>query len=206
VSSSFPIPQQQYDIASFFSQLPSRADLPSSTHGPGSFDSYDQYPTENGSTIIAKPLKQPLYSNPVYEDYLHVVVACLLAFALIVLLGLIIRHYGLTLPSLIRSQRSKRNRSPAGDTDRSDRRRDKDDDYDRKRDRERARDKDRDRREDRDRAREKGKDRYRDRGVDRDYRERDDEGRYKDAQRDSGGEHLNSRDRSRDSTRKRKDQ
>ncbi len=96
------------------------ADIPSSTHGPSSQDSFDQYPTENGSIIIAKPLKQLPVSNPVYEDYLHVVVACLLALVLTVLLGLIIRHYGLTLPSLTRSQRSKRrHRSPAGDTESS---------------------------------------------------------------------------------------
>jgi hypothetical protein len=69
--------------------------------------------------IIARPLKQPLVNNPVYEDYLHVVVACLLALVLIVLLGLVIRHYGLTLPSLTRFQRSKRQRSPAGDTESS---------------------------------------------------------------------------------------
>jgi hypothetical protein len=96
---------------------------PSSTHGPGSYDSYDQYPTENGSIVIAKPLSQALVSNPVYEDYLHIAVACLLALALIVLLGLIFRHYGLTLPSLrtlTRLQRSKRPPlSPAGDTESS---------------------------------------------------------------------------------------
>jgi hypothetical protein len=108
---SFPLP--------FFSQLFSRADLPSSTHGPGSHDSFVQYPTENGSVIIARPTKQPMVNNPVYEDYLHVVVACLLALVLVVLLGLIIRHYGLTLPSLTRFQRSKRHRSPAGDTESS---------------------------------------------------------------------------------------
>jgi len=104
----------------FFSQLFSRANLQSSTHGPGSHDSFVQYPTENGSIIIARPIKQPIVSNPVYEDYLHVVVACLLALALIVLLGLIIRHYGLTLvPSLTRFKRSKQHRSPAGDTESS---------------------------------------------------------------------------------------
>jgi hypothetical protein len=108
---SFPLP--------FFSQLLSRADILSSTHGPSSQDSFVQYPTENGSTIIARPIKQPIANNPVYEDYLHVVVACLLAAALIVMLGLIIRHYGLTLPSLTRPQRSKRYRSPAGDTESS---------------------------------------------------------------------------------------
>jgi hypothetical protein len=107
----FPLP--------FLSQLRSRVDIPSSTHGPSSHDSFVQYPTENGSTIIAKPLKQPLVDNTVYEDNLHVVVACLLALTLIVLLGLIIRHYGLTLPSLTRFQRSKRQRSPAGDTESS---------------------------------------------------------------------------------------
>lgn len=109
----FPLP--------FFFQLLSlcRADLPSSTHGPSSHDSFAQYPTENGSMIIARPLKQPLVNNSVYEDYLHVVVACLLALVLIVLLGLVIRHYGLTLPSLTRFQRSKRQRSPAGDTESS---------------------------------------------------------------------------------------
>jgi hypothetical protein len=102
-------------------QLLSRhcADLPFSTHGPGSYDSYDQYPTDNGSVIIAKPIKLPLVNNPVYEDYLHVVVASFLALALIVLLGLIIRHYGLTLPSFTSSQRSMRHRSPAADTESS---------------------------------------------------------------------------------------
>ena len=108
---SFPLP--------LLSRLLSRTDIPSSTHGPGSHDSYDQYPTENGSIIVAKPLRQPLVSDPVYEDFLHVVVACLLALALIVLLGFIIRHYGLTLPSLTSSQRSRRHRSPAGDTESS---------------------------------------------------------------------------------------
>ena len=49
----------------FFYLLLSRADLPSSTHGPGLFDLYDQYLTEN-SSIIAKSLKQPLV-NPVYS-------------------------------------------------------------------------------------------------------------------------------------------
>jgi len=117
--SPIPVPQQQYAIASFLSRLLSRADLPSSTHGPGSHDSFNQYPTANGSAIIAKPLKQPLVNTQVYEDYLHVVVACLLALALIVLLGLIIRHYGLTLPSLTHFQRSKRPRSPAGDAESS---------------------------------------------------------------------------------------
>lgn len=104
-----------------FPYLPSLSSFPvlitpSSTHGPGSYDSYDQYPTENGSIVIAKPLKQPLVNNP---EYLHVLVACLLALALIVLLGLIIRHYGLTVPYLTRPQRSKRHRSPAGDTESS---------------------------------------------------------------------------------------
>jgi hypothetical protein len=69
--------------------------------------------------IIARPLKQSLVTDPVYEEYLHVVVACLLALVLIVLLGLIIRHYGLTLPSLTSTVRSKRHRSPAGDTESS---------------------------------------------------------------------------------------
>ena len=103
----------------FFYLVLSRADLPSSMHGPGSFDSYDQYTTENSSIIIAKLLKQPLVNNPVYEEYLHVIVACLLMLALFVLLGLIIRHYGLALPSLTSSQRSKRHQSPAGDTESS---------------------------------------------------------------------------------------
>ena len=38
---------------------------------------------------------------------------------LTVLLGLVIRHYGLTLPALTRSQRSKRQRLPAGDAESS---------------------------------------------------------------------------------------
>lgn len=69
--------------------------------------------------IIARPLKQPLVTDPVYEEYLHVVVACLLALVLVVLLGLFIRHYGLTLPSLTSFQRSMRHRSPAGDAESS---------------------------------------------------------------------------------------
>ncbi|KAF8481009.1 hypothetical protein DFH94DRAFT_438041 [Russula ochroleuca] len=96
-----------------------RADLPPSSHGPSSQASYDQYPTGGGSIVIAKPLNQPPVNNPVYDDYLHVAVACLVALLLTVLLGLVIRHYGLTLPGLTRSQRSKRQRSPAGDTESS---------------------------------------------------------------------------------------
>jgi hypothetical protein len=93
-----------------------RADLPRSSHGPSSQASYDQYPTESGSIIIAKPLNQPPVNDPVSDDYFHVAVACLVALILTILLGLVIRHYGLTLPGLTRS---KRQRPPAKDTESS---------------------------------------------------------------------------------------
>ncbi|KAI0305061.1 kinase-like domain-containing protein [Russula brevipes] len=76
-------------------------------------DSYDHYRTKDGGmVVVAKPLEQPLDRNPAFEDYLHVAVACSLAVLLAAVLGLLIHHYGLTLPSLIRSERSNSSRRP----------------------------------------------------------------------------------------------
>jgi hypothetical protein len=73
-------------------------------------DSFDHYRTNDGGTVVvAKPLEQPLDRNPAFEDYLHVAVACSLAVLLAAVLGLLIRHYGLTL---IRSERSNSSRRP----------------------------------------------------------------------------------------------
>jgi hypothetical protein len=81
-------------------------------------ESFVQYSTEGGTVIVAKPLKKAPVYNPVFEDYVHVVVACTLALLLATLLGLFIRHYGLTLPALGRpGDRSNSNRGPAGDSD-----------------------------------------------------------------------------------------
>ena len=80
-------------------------------------ESFVQYSTEGGTVIVAKPLeKAPIY-NPPFEDYVHVVVACTLLLLLATLLGLFIRHYGLTLPALGRSDQSNSNRGLAGDAE-----------------------------------------------------------------------------------------
>ena len=80
-------------------------------------ESFVQYSTEGGTVIVAKPLdKAPIY-NPAFEDYVHVVVACTLALLLATLLGLFIRHYGLTLPALGRSDQSNSNRGLVGDAE-----------------------------------------------------------------------------------------
>ena len=80
-------------------------------------ESFVQYPTDGGTLIVAKPLEKAPIDNPVFEDYVHVVVACTLALLLATLLGLFIRHYGLTLPQLSRSERSNPKRTPAGDAE-----------------------------------------------------------------------------------------
>jgi hypothetical protein len=81
-------------------------------------ESYVEYSDEGGTIIVAKPLdKTPIY-NPAFEDYVHVVVACAIALLLAILLGLFIRHYGLTLPALRRSDhRSNSNKGLAGDAE-----------------------------------------------------------------------------------------
>ena len=62
-------------------------------------DSFIQSYTDDGSIIItAKPVEHPQVIDPDFEDHLHVVVAYSLALLLVTLLGLFIRHYGLTLP------------------------------------------------------------------------------------------------------------
>jgi len=63
-------------------------------------DSFTQSYTNNGSIIItAKPLEHPQVNDPYFEDNLHVIIACSLALLLVTLMGLFIRHHGLTLPS-----------------------------------------------------------------------------------------------------------
>jgi len=76
-----------------------------------------EYPAEGGKTIAVKPLEKPAIDDPAFEDYVHIVIACTLALVLATLLGLFIRHYGLTLPSLSSSKRSKSDRAPPGDTE-----------------------------------------------------------------------------------------
>jgi hypothetical protein len=76
-----------------------------------------QHPAEGGKIIVVKPLENPPIDNPAFEDYVHIVVACTLALVLATLLGLFIRHFGLTLPSLTSPERSRSNRAPAGDTE-----------------------------------------------------------------------------------------
>lgn len=81
-------------------------------------ESFVQYSTEGGTVIVAKPLKKAPVYNPSFEDYVHVVVACTLALLLATLMGLFIRHYGLTLPALGRpGDRSNSNRGLAGDAE-----------------------------------------------------------------------------------------
>ncbi|KAI9454894.1 hypothetical protein BJY52DRAFT_1282599, partial [Lactarius psammicola] len=64
-------------------------------------DSFIQSYTDNGSIIItAKPVEHPQVIDKGFEDQLHVIVACSIALLLVTLLGLFIRHYGLTLPQL----------------------------------------------------------------------------------------------------------
>ena len=67
-------------------------------------DSFIQYSTDSGKIIIAKPLHQPHGGDPAFEDFLHVIIACSLALVLATLLGLVIRHYGLTWPTLSERQ------------------------------------------------------------------------------------------------------
>lgn len=76
-----------------------------------------EYPTDGGKTIVVKPLEKPQIDNPAFEDYIHIVIACTLALVLATLLGLFIRHHGLTLPSLSSPKRSKSDRAPPGDTE-----------------------------------------------------------------------------------------
>ena len=71
-----------------------------------------EYPAEGGKIIVARPLEKPPIDNPAFEDNVHIVVACTLVLVLATLLGLFIRHYGLTW-----SERSKSDRAPAGDTE-----------------------------------------------------------------------------------------
>ena len=82
-------------------------------------ESFVQYSTEGGTVIVAKPLKKAPVYNPAFEDYVHVVVACTLALLLATLLGLFIRHYGLTLPALGRpgDRSTNSNRGLAGDAE-----------------------------------------------------------------------------------------
>ena len=63
-------------------------------------DSFIQSYTNNGSLIItANPVEHPQVNDPYFEDNLHVIVACSVALLLVTLMGLFIRHHGLTLPS-----------------------------------------------------------------------------------------------------------
>lgn len=65
-------------------------------------DTFIQTFTDNGSLIItAKPVEHPQDNDPYFEDNLHVIFGCSLALLLVTLLGLFIRHYGLTLPSTL---------------------------------------------------------------------------------------------------------
>ncbi|KAH9982298.1 kinase-like domain-containing protein [Lactifluus volemus] len=80
-----------------------RAHHPSRSVVPDEQDSFVQYSTDSGKIIIAKPLHQPQGGDPASEDF-HIIVACSLALVLATLLGLVIRHYGLTWPTL--SERS----------------------------------------------------------------------------------------------------
>jgi hypothetical protein len=76
-----------------------------------------EHPVEGGKNIIAKPLEKTPVDNPAFEDYVHIVVACTFALVLATLLGLFIRQYGLRLPSLTSSERSKSDRAPAEDAE-----------------------------------------------------------------------------------------
>ena len=63
-------------------------------------DSFIQSYTNKGSlNITAKPVEHPQAIDPDFEDHLHVIVACSLTLLLVTLMGLFIRHHGLTLPS-----------------------------------------------------------------------------------------------------------
>jgi hypothetical protein len=77
-------------------------------------DSFVRYSSNNGTIIIAKPLDQAQVVDPIFEDYLHIIIACSLALVLATLLGLVIRHYGLTLPQL--SERATTHYTRAADT------------------------------------------------------------------------------------------
>jgi hypothetical protein len=86
--------------------------------GPQESESFVQYSTGGGTVIAAKPPEQRPANNPVFEDYLHVIVACMLALLLITLLGFVIRRYGLSLHPLTRSvRRSKLPNPAAGDAE-----------------------------------------------------------------------------------------
>ena len=62
-------------------------------------DSFIQSFTNNGSiNITAKPVDRPQAIDLDFEDHLHVIVACSLTLLLVTLMGLFIRHHGLTLP------------------------------------------------------------------------------------------------------------
>ena len=61
-------------------------------------DSFIETFTDNGSVIITpKPVEHPQVNGPNFEDNLHVIVGCSLALILVTLLGLFVRHHGLTL-------------------------------------------------------------------------------------------------------------
>ena len=76
-----------------------------------------EYLADGGKVIVAKPPETSPIDNPAFEDYVHIVVACTLALVLATLLGLFIRHHGLTLPPLTSSKRSKSNKALAGDAE-----------------------------------------------------------------------------------------
>lgn len=76
-------------------------------------DSFVQSYTNNGSILItAKPVKHPKV-DPYLEDNLRFIIACPLVLLLVALLGLFIRHHGLTLPST----NSHIQRTPRTDTE-----------------------------------------------------------------------------------------
>jgi hypothetical protein len=91
-----------------------RTNRPSRSNAPDTQDSFVRYSSDNGTIIIAKPLDQAQVVDPVFEDYLHIIVACSLALVLATLLGLVIRHYGLKLPQL--SERPATPHTRAADT------------------------------------------------------------------------------------------
>ena len=75
-------------------------------------DSFVQYPSDDGSIMIGRPSGQPQGGDPALEDYLHIIVACSLALVLATLLGLVIRHYGLSLPPLVKRPASNKKNDP----------------------------------------------------------------------------------------------
>jgi len=104
-------PRRRYIlILTFLLSIPCsfvRADSPSSPDNPDPDGSFIQYSTEHGRVIVAKPEHQRLTDDPTFEDLLHVMVACLLALLLTTVMGLFIRHYGLSLRSFTRPGRTK---------------------------------------------------------------------------------------------------